>query len=275
MTNLKEVFGQILKQVTMTKTPKIETLTSGDGDYALVPDGFQVQKMPKEGDKPHYTNADILINDVESFLAYWDRFKNDQSAIFADSENMRVTGYFDYHKHDGGAERLAHKMRFVPIQSDQSLYFRTTLDNCGRQWIPQFQFQRFLEYFQNYIIEPNGGDLLSLIETLNVTAKINVGEVRSLSDGSKKIKYTKDNVVKGDATIPKLLTLGLPVFVGGIDAKFDVRIRFDTDDETGQPKFILECQEFKETVDKVFKAHIELISQSPLVEDHQFFYGRV
>lgn len=174
---------------------------------------------------PKLVTQHVKLQTVESLITYVNRFKNFDSALFADIDENTIQAIIDYHKmpganggdpehstdHDAHATLTKHLATLVlPFSQEWS-----TWSDADESLMSHRDFASFLEENQIDITNPPGGDLLELCRDLQVINNVNFSSsVRSGDYNTISFNKESDAMSKGEVQLPLSITLSIPVYFG-------------------------------------------------------------
>ncbi len=183
---------------------------------------------------PEYTGVlerkrgTVTVQDVDSFLAYWDKHNEPGSDIYARPDRLTVTAVLDAHSatEAGWGQHRLH-LQLTPTPAWQAW------KALSGQWVGQEQMAEFLEDHLPEIVEPSGADMLELAQTIQATIKADFKSSSLLANGARTLAYAEEIDTragrKGELTIPGQLALGIEPFEGSgayrVTARFRTRIQ--------------------------------------------------
>lgn len=235
--------------------PEIETFVEpGTGVQApVVISKIGVQSLPASMFDDYRTyptrrRGTAALTDLDSFVAHVNRFKDDDSAIFArdDRANPALTAVLDYHL--AGSTSQA---RFGQHRSS----FAFPLSDEWKAWVAgdkkpmaMIEFAAFLEDriidvldatadlpedMQKFVAATGGNiaspsKLMEIAVSLKVHEKSNVGETVNLSSGEGEISFvsTHTDASGKPLRVPNLFLIGVPVFKGDSAYRVAARLRY-------------------------------------------------
>ena len=205
---------------------------------------------------PKRRNGTAQTFDIESFIAHANRFKNENSVLFAnpDVESPSLTAVLNYH--DAGADSS-------PRFGDHRTSFRFPLSDEWKAWSEQdkngMNMVQFAEFLEDNIVDVMPVEMVQFgededeakrfVEMLGGTRKIaepavlmqiaaglqvneysNIAQASKLSSGEGKIDF-KTTHETSDATgqsivVPTLFAIGIPVFANGPAYRVLARLRY-------------------------------------------------
>jgi len=177
-------------------------------------------------ERPLRIKADRKLGDVESFIAYYNRFATEDSIIECDIEKAKFLATIDYHKADGQAENRDHEATYnCPITEEWRNWKKndcTTMD--------QVDFARFIEQNQKTIIEPEGAKMLEIAKTLESKKNVDFKSGTRLDNGETQFHFEETVQSKagqsGKLEIPQQITIGVRLFQNGDAYKLDALFRY-------------------------------------------------
>jgi hypothetical protein len=185
-----------------------------------------------------------------------------RSKVFADSENGAITCVFDFLQNGGndfgtvpdtrakGWGQLRAEIKFT--ESRKLKEWRKTLE-----WMNQTDFANFLEDHLEDVLTPSGQDLLSIATDLEASSQGSFKGKVNLQNGSTKLCYQDD--VETTVEVPRLLTLGIPLFEHGDKYKLGARLRFVI--AGGSVKFKLLFTNLQDAKDQEFERIVQEIEE--------------
>lgn len=229
---------------------------AGGGPIA-VPRGMELKSakpfLDEWRDAPERRQGEAALQDLDSFIAIANRFKDEGTALFADTTPAQpgLLAVFDYH-HEGpaGAPRFGrHRARYPFPLSDEWLAWK----KMDGERMSQGDFAEFLEDRIGDVLPPPvftddsadadrvtqlgrllGGTfasaqrLLELSRGLKVTENARVKSATNLSTGEVQIAYESEHRDDSGAPlkIPNLFLIGVPCFRAGALYRVGVRLRY-------------------------------------------------
>ena len=128
--------------------------TNDDREFLIVPSGFSEKEVSDAYGlklaKPKYIKQTVTIETADSLVDYVNRFKGEDTMLFAEISANRIVALIDYHGSSEagsippgwpGAAHVAHRAKMeLPFSEEWALWSRTS----GRL-MPQLEFARFIE----------------------------------------------------------------------------------------------------------------------------------
>jgi|13_taG_2_1085334.scaffolds.fasta_scaffold24419_3 uncharacterized protein YfdQ (DUF2303 family) len=267
-----------VKQFHGVEVKKI-TLDGKQIDVAVLPTGKTLKSVKplfdEYRDKPERRTGTAALYDLSSFIAYVNRFKDEDSAIFANNDinNPSLTGIIDYHKagYDGDPRYCMHKAVYnFPLSKEWQAWL-----NYDGQSFTQSDFAAFLEDRIGDVVHPSDGDesaneeleklsallggnfaspnkLFSLSKELHVNEEVRVKNSVNLSSGESKIIYETEHRDESGMPIevPNMFLIVVPVFETGDLYRVAVRLRYKVRD--GKITWFYNLYRIENTFDNAF-----------------------
>lgn len=196
----------------------------------IVPQNWKLEAVPGwEPPLPQRIRAKVAVSDTRSFVEYFSAHKagvNDptvRSAIFADITDAGAVfvGVLDYHA--GEAQWCGHRVEFQPALSED---WKRWME-INRKPQTQTELALFLEDNLAACLDPEGADLLGMINTLAVDESITFRSAQRLQSGAVKFLYDSESKARaGEVEMPSELKVGLPVFHGQGLAEVRFRLKY-------------------------------------------------
>jgi uncharacterized protein YfdQ (DUF2303 family) len=206
--------------------------SSDKREFLIVPSGFSDKEVSDAYGlklaKPKYINQTVTIETADSLVDYVNRFKGNDTVLFAEISSNRIVALLDYHAPIEAAH-VAHRAKLeLPFSEEWSLWTR-----MSGKLMPQLDFARFIEENAADIRTPSAGELLDACRDLQIRRKVNfIKAVRTASD-NENFEYSEDTSAttkKGDLELPTKFVLGLPVYFGEPETEVHAFLRWRLDD---------------------------------------------
>jgi len=206
--------------------------TSGDklaDRFAVIPSDMKVEDLGRYFDPPRIIRRVTLL-DAGSFAEYVNRFKTDNTLVFANVSEKGATlqAVLDYH---GAAPGL------TPAHCTHSAIYNTIETHEWKTWqlasgkaMEQVPFATWLEDNAAMVVNPPGAELLEMVRSLHGHANARFASALRLDNGSYSASYEEDVAVRGTSTtrggaieLPAEITAGIAPFEGA--PVYEVRAR--------------------------------------------------
>jgi uncharacterized protein YfdQ (DUF2303 family) len=182
--------------------------------------------------------------DAGSFVQYVNRFKTEDSLIFAlvTEASATLTAVLDYHKPKGAKpDYCRHRATFKTLPTPEWAAW----SNANRKPMDQVTFATWLEDNLNLFVQPkdetgkpdktvpSGAELLELVQTLHGHQNARFNTQVRLQTGAYSVNYEEDVDVKGSVcggviALPPKIVGGFAIFQGGdafqVPARLKVRV---------------------------------------------------
>ena len=208
-----------------------QEVAEGSIPFVVVPQGYTVASLKDlvyhdQRERPTRKEAQVAMFDPESLIEYWLIHHTEDSQVFADPGQNRVSAIFDYH---GGAERGAawckHRATYTAGLSRQwELWTSKNLTSMDQE-----VFGTFLEDHAVDVANPSGADLKEMVLDMEGTLGATFVSKRRLSDGKISVVYqdtSKTTTRSGELAMPETFTLRIPIYFGMAPVELTARLRF-------------------------------------------------
>ena len=237
----------IKPEVTTIKDP----LTGVEAPVAITAGG--VQSIPASvfaeyRQVPTRRQGTATLLDLDSLIAHVERFKDDDTVLFATDDRAKpsLTAVLDYHRKGAASDPRfgQHRARFAfPLSDEWQAWLASNkkpmsmidfaafledriidvLDDAGD--LPE-DMQRFVSAIGGNIASPT--KLMEVAVGLKVHEKSNVGETVNLASGEGEISFvsTHTDASGKPLKVPNLFLIGIPVFKNGPAYRIAARLRY-------------------------------------------------
>lgn len=233
--------------------------------FALVPDGMSIDSLVSVLESadarahcPRRRKGTATHHELASFIAHVVRFKDEDSAVFADVKSTKLVAVLDYHRAtaDGSPRWGEHRSVYVCPLSRQ-----------WQRWLAQNEKVMSQDAFGDFI-DQNLSDLASascggpvstdvaepaaVLEMARNLVVLTKGEFRREIDRTtgRSTLVCKTDHDSQSTKIPRAFLLGIPVFEGGESYAVEARVRFELRD--GRPSFSFSLYQFEEVLRAAF-----------------------
>ena len=192
--------------------------------YTALPPGYSLNSLEKFAACPAYVRQTVKAENFKSFSEYFNRFKTDDSLIFASRLGHSVCGVIDYHKPRAEAAHGGHIVRYdAPLSLEWQRW--TGIDG---KLLEQEAFAMFIEENMLDVREPSSADVLELSRDLNIKRKVDFKSVQRLQSGVADFTYVEQDETHstGKIAMPTLIVLGVPVYFGGDSWRVTAFLRY-------------------------------------------------
>jgi uncharacterized protein YfdQ (DUF2303 family) len=228
---------------------------------------------------PERKRGTAKLTSLASFIEHTNRFKDAESAVFADDtpKAPKLLSVLDYHAGGTGSPRFCeHRGRYdFPLSEAWAAW--AAVDSVA---MPQRQFAEFIEERVGDVLDPaQGGDtvwsaaellgtmvatpaqLVELSRGLSVNVESKVSENVSLSSGEGRIRFETKHADAAGAPIkvPGGFGVAIPVFRGGPPYKIAVRLRYRVEPGTGRLTWTLKLYRTDLVFDHAFGEACDLV----------------
>lgn len=222
---------------------------------ALVPGNARIVDLEQFGEAPDRIRQNVKIRDAGDFTRYVNRFKNDETTVYANIEQTRFVAVID------------HPGKETPTWGEHRATYECPLSRSWRVWrgkngtgMAQAEFAKFIEDNLPDIVEPNASDILTISKTLEAKKSVDFQSSVRLDNGEVQITYNEEirgTAGKGSLQVPDTFKLGIPVFEGGDHYELEARLRYRVNEgrlgmwfDLLRPERLLE-DAFTQTLEKI------------------------
>ncbi|HWL29593.1 MAG TPA: DUF2303 family protein [Burkholderiaceae bacterium] len=192
--------------------------------FVIVPKGYEIANLQYMMDKPARNKRNALLGDEQSFIAFVNRQKTENTDLYYGVNPPRFKAIFN------GSRAGA------PDWEDDTATFQCECSPSWLEWeshdrepMNQEAFSLFIERNLPDIIEPEAASLLEIVTTLQAKKKVNFVSGLRLSNGANQFTYEEQidgSAAKGNLQIPESIFLGMPVFVNGVHYRVEAKFRY-------------------------------------------------
>lgn len=176
-------------------------------------------------DAPSRKTGTTVVRDATSFTAFWDKHSDDDSEVYADADQLRVTAVLNADSSvtaDWGDHRLQLSLR----ETDAWKQWATNDDKL----LDQERFATFIEDHLPEILEPAAAEMLEIAQSISGTVKAEFTSGTRLATGQRQLSYVETVTAKagqkGNLVIPEVFTVGLVPFEGSDGYRLTARLRY-------------------------------------------------
>lgn len=214
--------------------PAIEI--AGDRPFALTPSGFQVMELSAYF-PPKVIRQNVAVETPSSFVQYVNRFKTDDTMIFADVSDTgaKIMAVLDYHGPPDKAARGCHTVLYATVATSE---WKTWMD-ADRKPVNQLAFATWLEdniaLFNHPDASPTGAELLELVLSLEGKQHVNFNSALRLDSGKNRLEFDEDVMLKGTTQagtkpgsieLPRELLAAIAPFMGSVPYSVRARLKY-------------------------------------------------
>lgn len=219
------------------KAAGASTLVTQDGrEFLIIPDGFKYEDVSDVDGlklaKPLYVKQNVTLETVDSLVDYVNRYRSDDTVLFANISTNAISGLIDYHPKRAGdvskAARVAHCASMALPYSEEW----KTWSGVSGQIMPQGDFARFMEENGGDVTAPSGGELLDAVRDLQAHRKVNFIKAVRTASFNENFEYSDETEArtKGGIELPTQFKLALPVYFGEPTTEVAAFLRWKLDD---------------------------------------------
>lgn len=243
---------------------EVRTLEKGT-PFVVVPENSKIHGLGDLLDKPLVNKSNIELNEVDSFIRYFNEHKTSDSRIFVNLSEIsaRFVAIMDYFK-KGDTSWNTH---VVSYSCPHTVEWVTWMRN-NRTSMAQKIFAEFLEDNLQEIVSPLGADVLEIAKTLTAKTMVNFKSGIRLDNGNQQLIFEETSEAtagaKGDLQIPSELTLGIAPFKATQPYRLTARLKYRLTD--GRVNFTYEMVKPHRVIEDACNGLISTIKENTGVQ---------
>jgi uncharacterized protein YfdQ (DUF2303 family) len=240
-----------------------------DDESLVVLEDLQ-RKLDERAPAPRRRTGNVNLDTLDSFIAHVNRYKSDDSVVFADQGNGRLVAVFNYHP--AGADHASagwadHRAVYACPKSDSWIAW----SNRAGDGMSKHDFAQFLDDHREDIVTaedyPNSAAMLEMVRKLHVKTK---GEYRDDFDQvtGERTLILRSEHEESSTKIHRAFLLGIPIYRGGKAYYIEVRIQFRIKGDAG-PVFSYTLHDAAKQVEQAFSEVTERVRAEAV--EHLYF----
>jgi uncharacterized protein YfdQ (DUF2303 family) len=197
-------------------------------EFLVVPGGFKHQDVTEAHaigrHLPEFITQHVTLQTADSLVDYCNRYKSDDTVLFADIAANSIVAQVDYHAPPDRASYVAHraslKLEFSTEWAEWTKISGVLMD--------QLAFARFIEENGADVRAPDAAELLECVRDLQAHRKVNFTKAVRTSSDNENFEYSEETEAKrrGGIEIPTKFKLGVPVYFGEPEAELFAFLRW-------------------------------------------------
>ena len=202
-------------------------------DLAVVPRGYELRDLDAYNDAPRRAKASPTFHDVDSLVAYVNRFSGPDTVAFADVDALAIQTVLDYHaeaEHATGTVAASHADHTATLRLRPTPEW-TAFKAADGTPMPQRRFAEFVETHLACVSAPAGAQVLEAVRSVEAVRNVEFSSTVDLDRGDHVFRYSSETKGKGAVVFPERVTLRLPPFQGAAPVEVQARTRFRIGDE--------------------------------------------
>lgn len=256
MSNEQTDFGAAYQAGTEKHLGEARRVDENSAPYTVIPNGYQLQRLPFEQEAPLRIEEKPHFATVESFAQYVGLFKNEGTQLFAKRAAGEVYADFEYHQPD--APSWNKHRAVLPVKySDE---FDQWLRACQRR-LNQEELATLLDERIDDIRDPKPGEVITAVQNFQLRRTANFKAAVDMNTGRTQFAFEEKDEAKGGGTVvvPHELLLGLPIYEGGQAWEVRVRVRYGIQDSESGKKlhFVLSILKLSAHLKQAFEAELK------------------
>lgn len=210
---------------------KVVDVPNSNIPVVVIPEGFKVEGLEKfiwneHRERPERIKQSVTVQDVDSFVNYYNLFSDENTRTFADENQSRVLAVLDYHGAKEGSPRWgSHRLTLLLQKSPEWVIW---LGNNNKAKTQQ-EFCEFLEQHATDITKPSPAHMKDIAGDLWMKTDVEFSSSQRQTDGQVQFKYSessKTGVGTGDLMVPESFTISIAPFFGGQRVDMIAMLRF-------------------------------------------------
>lgn len=216
--------------------------------HAFIPSGngqFRREDITPPGAvriEPAFIDAGVGIDQAASLVDYVNRFKTDDTVIFASLDDREIAAVIDYHKAKSEKPGLVEHRAILTLNYSQE--WQTWASISGRMY-DQKAFAKMLDVNSDDILSPTGAELLEKVMEMEMSSTVTVQRTL-VQTGSSRGGNAISRKIEGTA-LPAFFVLNIPVFTGEPPVKVRAQTLDSLDGNSGKLSLGLELVRAKIT----------------------------
>lgn len=244
-----DAVAEIAYKAAQPDTIPLPSPTDGREIIAL-PKGVELKSIKPFLDEyltaPERKKGSAKFEDLASFIEHTNRFKDVDSAIFADPDptDPKLTSVLDYHRQGDGPARFGtHRGVYeFPLSEEWTAWAKANREMFAQQAFAEFVENRLLdivdpttagEAARAFAVNLGSGfaapsKILELSRGISINANSRLQKATNLSSGETQLQYATQHVDDTNAPIkvPNAFLIQIPVFRNGPLYQLPVRLRY-------------------------------------------------
>ena len=181
-----------------------------------------IKQDVRELPAPKRTNRVVKAHELDGFISYVNRFKNEATALYCESYRQpALTARLDDHQPSkpSHVEHLAHFA--CPTTEEWNRWA-----GGDRKQTSQVEFAEFIEDNIRDVVAPTGIEFLTAITNFTDTRTVEFKSAQRLSDGTVQFSYNEKETAE-QIRLPVEFQIAVPVFEGlTTNYKFKARLKY-------------------------------------------------
>lgn len=209
--------------------------------HLAMPEGQEIEVLEHLLPRPKRIKANRAFHEHDSFAAYVNEFKDDNSRLYGDVIERKIMAILDDHE----AERAAKdaQSQASPRWCDHNAVLVLSLSDEWNAWaqmnkkgLGHVDFVEFLQEQIGTIARPDASSILQAARTFSASRSAKIEQVIPVEGGDLSVAFTEEirgAVKSGEAALPSSLVLALRPFRCGIAYEVKAQIRWRLSREGG------------------------------------------
>lgn len=250
--------------------PKPVTLPDGGIGY-VIPHNMRLETMPAVNPiLPDAISQAVTLDEASSFVDYINRFKEDDSVIFASLADNKMQAILNYHGVEGRLSgRGSHRVTFNFPYSVPWAKWRAVDGKA----MTQAELGYFLEEMLLTITDPSHATLLECASDLTIERSVRFTSGTRKQSGTNELHYKEEDETRGrdngKLIVPEDIHILCPLFQGSLATTVQAKLRYRM--HGGKLTFHFDIIHLVETEQAAFQATATEVSEATGVP---VFFGK-
>lgn len=241
--------------------------------FVVVPGEGKVHTFTETLDRPLQLQQTVNLHTAKDFIAYVNRFADENSVIFVNVLGGKIQAVLDYHEAtpvveygSNAYQRLcSHKAVFNVEQTPE---FKKIRDKSGES-MSQSDFALFLEDVMPYINQPAAAELYEIVSTLSAKTSVDFKSGVRTDNGQVSITYNENIDAsagrEGKLNIPEQIVFGIQVHRGGSHYALPARFRYRIKD--GNLRMWYDLDQLEKAIEKSMEDTVTYIREGKVIDN--------
>lgn len=196
---------------------------------AIVHKDYNLHDLSQYLANPGRIETTVHIATPESFMAYWDRYCNEEESVLFSSGNeddrILAAAVFDYHRVDGTARPGKHVALLAPRMDPDFIEIRKE----SSAYMGHAELAEWLEEYLPAIAEPEGAYLMEAVLNMRAHRDVKFASKVSMRSNDAAFTYEENTTASSgvyELEIPKEIVFSVPVYEGGEPVRLKAALRY-------------------------------------------------
>ena len=241
--------------------------------FVVIPEAGRVHTFDEVLERPIKLNQLTSLHTAKDFIAYVDRFADNNSVVFVDVLGGKIQAVLDFHEatkvesyNSNALQR--HCKHIANFRVNHTPEFLKIKENSGKK-MTQMDFALFLEDVMPYINQPAAAELYEIVNTLQAKTSIDFKSGSRTDNGQVSLTYNENIEAsagrQGSLNIPEQIVFGIQVHRGGEHYALPARFRYRIKD--GSIALWYDLDQLEKAIEKSMEDTVTYIREGKTVCD--------